>query len=83
MPPVSNELKEKMSVDNDKLRTFLKAMISSDPLIKVLHLSRGLHLSARNRRANRKAQNKTKIVIMKNKQWNTDHFTSQQKFQAS
>ena len=34
MPPVSNELKEKMSVDNDNLRTFLKAMISSDPLFQ-------------------------------------------------
>ena len=34
MPPVSKELKEKMSVAIDNLRTFLKAMISSDPLFQ-------------------------------------------------
>ena len=34
MTPVSNELKEKMSVDIDNLRTLLKAMISSDPLFQ-------------------------------------------------
>ena len=34
MSPVSKELKEKMSVAIDNLRTFLKAMISSDPLFQ-------------------------------------------------
>ena len=34
MPPVSKELKEKMSVDIDNLRTVLKALISSDPLFQ-------------------------------------------------
>ena len=34
MPSVSKELKEKMSVAIGNLRTFLKAMISSDPLFQ-------------------------------------------------
>ena len=38
MPPVSKELKEKMSVDIGNLRTFLKAMISSDPLFQGFYI---------------------------------------------
>ena len=77
MPPVSKELNEKMSVAIGNLRTFLKAMISGDPLFQgFTFISWLIFLHSRQEQIE-------KILIMKNKQWITEHFTSQQKFQAT